>query len=133
MSNLPESLRGTKWEIAEWSGVGEGWWSLLEKIHSQVSEVDPGYVVLQFKEKFGGLRVYLYPSDDISDEKRNQINELVDKIEAESYTVCEECGSPGEVRRSGWISTLCDPCEEARSKKKKEFEESVYGTGYRSI
>ncbi len=35
-------------------------------------------------------------------------------IEAESCTVCEECGKLGKPRKGGWIKTLCDECAAKR-------------------
>ncbi|MHA2064992.1 MAG: hypothetical protein ACXABY_11515 [Candidatus Thorarchaeota archaeon] len=68
------------------------------------------FIILQIKEKFGGLRIYW--GGAVSDEHRNYIRGAVDIIEALSHKVCETCGAPGETRRGSWIVTLCDPCEE---------------------
>ena len=78
--------------------VGKGWHPLLEQFYDAANSVE-NVVVLQVKEKFGGLRLYwshnhpmsadlLNPSKDVS------LHELVDRLEAESLTLCEYCGAP---------------------------------------
>jgi len=58
-------------------------------------------VVSQVKEKFGGLRFYVYGA---TDEQYGMIR----LAEAMSYKVCEVCGSRGKPNRDGgWISTRC--------------------------
>lgn len=45
-----------------------------------------------------------------------QLSDIIDIAEVQSYTTCETCGNPGERRGGGWIKTLCDSC----NKKKKK-------------
>ena len=61
-----------------------------------------GVRVAQIKEKFGGLRFYVY------NELSESMQLAVDDAEELSYTICEECGEPGERRSGGWVKTLCD-------------------------
>lgn len=58
-------------------------------------------VALQVKEKFGGLSFYYYGGDEF-------VTGAVTLAGKMSYTICEECGSPGRVRSGGWIRTLCE-------------------------
>lgn len=37
-----------------------------------------------------------------------------------SFSICEECGTPGQRRGGGYILTLCDVHHQAREDKKKE-------------
>jgi hypothetical protein len=60
--------------------------------------------VAQVKEKFGGLRFYV-------DNSNEAIDALVDEAESESYSICEQCGSPGERRDGGWTKVRCDACQ----------------------
>jgi hypothetical protein len=57
--------------------------------------------VAQVKEKFGGLRFYMSHGHD-------DIFALIDTAEAASFHVCQECGSPGQLRPGSWLKTLCD-------------------------
>lgn len=65
---------------------------------------------MQVKEKFGGLRFYMNYYVE-------EIEELINEAEEKSYKTCERCGAPGKSREGGWIITLCDKCEEERSRK----------------
>ena len=76
--------------------VGPGWGGLVEEAYEALPD---GATIAQIKEKFGGLRVYAYPSV-----------EAITAIEARSETVCEDCGAPGKLRERWWIRTLCDDC-----------------------
>ena len=87
---------------------GPGWksmiWELLNKIQNFVDE-HPEHrdlEVLQIKEKWGGLRVYmLYDIDEIED--------LIEEYKDRSWHTCESCGSPGETSGiNGWYQTLCE-------------------------
>ena len=92
--------------------VGRGWWPLLDKLHAGLMQVDPGYSVVQVKEKFGTLRIYL---DGIS----RASQDLVFACETESGHVCEICGEPGVLLRDGWWHTLCD--KHGEEKKARGF------------
>lgn len=58
-------------------------------------------VIQQIKEKFGGLRFYIYGGTDTT-------GYYIEFAELLSYRTCEVCGAPGERRTGGWIKTLCD-------------------------
>jgi hypothetical protein len=91
--------------------VGKGWHPLLDKIFAILPE---DAVVLQVKEKFGGLRFYV----DYVDEK---VLDFIDEVEAESFKICEVCGQPGECKPiGGWYQTLCPQHQkEVEAGKKK--------------
>lgn len=91
------------------ASVGAGWHRLLEAVWRRKDETSfglkekPNFIVVQVKEKFGGLRIYV---DNRHDET---IHGFLDGIEAASYTICEECGNSGFLRTDRhWIRTLCD-------------------------
>lgn len=86
--------------------------SKLEKELAQVVEELP--IIAQVKEKFGGLRFYVYGG---TEEHRNFIR----FAEAMSYRTCEQCGAPGETRNTGWMKTLCD-----RHHRESERREATY-------
>jgi len=95
--------------VSHW--VGEGWfeilWSLcasLEKLaQTEITEGRPPLRLVQVKEKYGSLRVYV---DGGSDEAM----ELIDAAETASETICEVCGKPGNIQCiRGWDKCLCPP------------------------
>ena len=94
--------------------VGKGWNGILINAFKQIAEAFDkagadfsGFSVLQIKEKFGALRIYVGALDaDIAD----QVYKIIDEAEAESERTCEWCGEPGKARGGGWIKTLCEDC-----------------------
>lgn len=101
---------------------GEGWKSLYQPIIDRVNEINaaatkedavieglanaPRARILQIKEKFGQLRIYLSAPEPYY----RELIDMVDKAERASAKTCEDCGSPGQSRSGGWIRTLCDVC-----------------------
>lgn len=86
--------------------VGDGW---LELINSMCDEIEPllshNMWASQIKEKFGLLRVYMCGYTD-------EIDEIIERYEELSGTVCENCGKPGKREKiGGWIETLCEVCK----------------------
>jgi hypothetical protein len=105
--------------------VSEGWWPIIAELCSNIqhhinwknrqSEIVPQVVVVQIKEKFGGLRFYYDGGDD-------EISGMVRMAESWAAHSCETCGAPGKTREGGWIKTLCDHHEAKRQQRKKEYE-----------
>lgn len=91
--------------------VGPGWHGLLEEAHQLASGIDPSYQVIQVREKFGGLDIYLSGMDDIaSGELWNAMSPFWNR----SRKVCELCGGEGSPRvNRKWIKTWCDDCQGA--------------------
>lgn len=88
--------------------IGPGWYELVAELNENIARLEPGYSVMQVKEKFGGLRYYV---DGVG--KAGQA--LIDDAERRSYLTCEVCGSSGELRDNrSWHRTLCDAHAEAR-------------------
>ncbi|HVI41269.1 MAG TPA: hypothetical protein VM577_11450, partial [Anaerovoracaceae bacterium] len=65
---------------------------------------------VQVKEKFGGLRFYVRPSN-------SKIIAIVSRYEALSYNICMKCGAKdGSLRKDkSWWMTLCDECNKFRT------------------
>lgn len=90
--------------------VGKGWRPLVEKLVDDIIKIDPTVEVAQVKEKFGGLRFYIYGGND-------KVDTLIDIAEKESYKICENCGTrEGVTTEGGWILTLCPKCRKARNR-----------------
>ena len=90
---------------------GAGWYNILDQLCNNIQhyidwknrkeEIVPQVVAEQVKEKFGTLRFYYRGGD-------TYISGLVSMAESMSGITCEECGTIGKQRTSGWIRTLCD-------------------------
>ena len=94
--------------------IGKGWMplliELLDKIQMLVNN-NPEYVdveIVQIKEKFAQLRVYL-------NYYYKEIEDLIEEYTEKSVHICELCGETGETRNlHGWYMTLCDKHYEER-------------------
>jgi hypothetical protein len=98
-----------------------GWVSLVDKLCEELSVVleeekkakpesqdNPLFVLLQIKEKFGGLRFY-YVMNTENDDLVRTVQRMVDKAEDTSYTICEVTGKKGDLCKSGiQFKTLCE-------------------------
>lgn len=74
-----------------------------EKMKQELVEAENNIpVVVQVKEKFGGLRFYVHGATE------NQF-EYINFAEHLSYRICEVCGAMKDVtvHQGGWIKTLC--------------------------
>ena len=88
--------------------IGKGWMplliELLDKIQLLVNN-NPEYAdveILQVKEKYGSLRVYL-------NYYYKEIEDIISEYEEKSCYICEECGEKGEIRNiNNWYTALCD-------------------------
>jgi len=80
---------------------GKGWNELVDKLISDLNNINKEWTVTTIKEKFGGLRFYTHRTTE-------EQNELIEKAEKDSYTICELCGEKGKLREDlPWIQTLC--------------------------
>lgn len=86
---------------------GKGWEKLYQPVIDEAKRT--GASVLQVKEKFGTLRLYLGGASE-------QLYKMRDEAEERSATTCEKCGDVGKLRGKGWLVTLCDKCDEERYK-----------------
>jgi len=91
----------------------KGWHPLVERtLNDLYASGIKMEEILQVKEKFGGLRIYLSRYTDEADQ-------IIKKAEEEALHTCEVCGTQQDVAmRSprGWMSTQCETCYN----KKKE-------------
>jgi len=109
------------WGIA----CGDGWYNILDTLCCQIQnhlkynlkkDADPELVnveAVQVKEKYGGLRFYYSGGDE-------HISGLVRMAEGLSMRTCEECGSPGDQNKVGWVRTLCKSCRDNYDKIRSE-------------
>lgn len=89
--------------------IGYGWISLVDeacsKLELECQRTGASYFVVQVKEKFGGLRLYI----DIEGPE-NGLFRIASEYESKSYGICEDCGSPGALTKGGWARTVCSVC-----------------------
>ena len=86
--------------------VDEGWYQLVIDCDRELSLFDPHYKILQIKEKFGGLRYYIKPSETCYEPRR--LHDIISKYEEIAAKTCEATGKPGVLMKSigGWRKTL---------------------------
>ena len=85
---------------------GAGWHPLIVELLDELQAIsdkeDFDLEVLQVKEKFGELRVYVNYETDV-------ITELIDKYSKRSRITCEVCGEVGSMRKyRGWLYVGCE-------------------------
>lgn len=107
-------------------GVGEGWQPIILTAHENLVDLLGDYDLLQIKEKFGGLRYYMSAPAGCDVRKVEQIRDIIDTAERQSFETCEVCGRPGEAtgRGVGWIKTLCPLHTEERLAERRRINES---------
>ena len=116
VDKYPEIFQTTKY-----IGVGAGWYHIIDSLCANIQQrinsrltteyPVPQVVVLQIKEKFGGLRFYYNGGDNV-------VDGMVQMAESWASHTCEVCGASGKARNDGWIKTLCDDHHLARVKAK---------------
>lgn len=129
--------------------TGSGWYEVLRSLCTEVTAayeragLPVDIIVDQVKEKFGKLRFYYHHEGhdpgihafDIlggpsfrtmhgNSELHQEVAKIVSKWENMSKSVCENCGTPGELRNDiGYrVQTLCDSCYTRIKQKIVELE-----------
>lgn len=74
--------------------------------------------ISQIKEKFGGLRCYVYGSD--------RLHRLADWCEVQSEKRCMATGMEGKPRQTGWILTLSDDAYDLYQRDRRAVERMMY-------
>lgn len=86
---------------------GDGWFNLIHQLCKDIVAIAPDTVATQVKEKFGGLRFYIFSAPE-------EVHDLIGRARVASLKICEQCGQPGKPNEQGWIRTLCDECRKKR-------------------
>ena len=80
----------------------DGWYDILVSLCRQIKEnKDESVIFNQIKEKWGTLTIYHSGGTEESDM-------LVVAAEAASRTICEVCGTAGELSTNGWHKVRCE-------------------------
>ncbi|NQZ47886.1 MAG: hypothetical protein HRT63_10250 [Erythrobacter sp.] len=85
----------------------DGWYQITHDMLSEIEAVDPEAQLMQAKEKWGRLRVYV--------DGNIEAREIARNYEDISAEVCEICGSTEDVKPTtggGWINYLCKECRD---------------------
>lgn len=106
-----------KWVLGHYdgsAGVGDGWVPIINKLHEDIKELCPEYVITQIKEKFGTLRYYCSyrePESDTGVTKDEQY--AIERLVSELGTKIDKAENPddwyGEDERPEPVyeSSLC--------------------------
>ncbi len=116
-------------KLIGFKAVGEGWWDILKRLDEEFARILGEDVnklaILQIKEKFGGLRVYI-DHTPLSSDQWPELWAAVQKAEGESFKTCELCGSKDNIdsrgpdnQRFGRTLTLCEAHHAQRAKEGK--------------
>lgn len=93
--------------------VGKGWSGLIDEVFDRLEALGKPISIVQVKEKYAGLRIYIGASYVDDEQKVNELEKLIRDVEYKSLKICDVCGKEGKVRGKGWYYTSCD--EHARA------------------
>lgn len=82
-------------------GIPRGWRSIVEDFMDTLIGTD--YKVIQIKEKFGGLRIYIN-----SPTKAEYVTDAYAKAVELASQTCAICGKPGKLYAKGWMNVYCE-------------------------
>lgn len=99
-----------------WVNHGRGWYRLVTELDAELAKVNPDYVIIKVKEKFGVLR-FNFSTRIVDRELHRQMRQLVASAESASAKTCEECGECGDIdgdvrlrNLQHFVKTLCEKC-----------------------
>lgn len=98
-------------DLVEGRCIGRGWMDILYDLLFALEHLPTNgrrsFEVVQVKEKFGELRVYLSKG-------HAEASSMIDQATALSRATCEGCGCASKVRsHGGWFTTMCNACRGA--------------------
>ena len=103
LRNKKSSQGGYLMPIAFGIECGEGWYNLIDYVSAKLEALNQKLEVVQIKEKWGSIRLYLNISTDEADK-------IVEFVEKESETTCEICSKKGKLLTDGWWKVRCHSC-----------------------
>jgi len=88
-----------------------GWFALLVDCDQELAALCPDYVVVQVKQKLGGLSFYWrLPSSKADDSDLSErMTAIVDTYTALASRTCEQTGAPGVLMTAGGTLRTLDP------------------------
>ena len=97
--------------------IGEGWKPIAQKVINKIIEYnntlpDKSFIYINYiKEKFAGLIINV-TYNNISEEVKQDIENIIKEAEKEASETCEECGAKENIglRLDGWYTVMCENC-----------------------
>jgi hypothetical protein len=96
---------------------GDGWFDLVWRVAVAIDNLyfenglETDVEVGQIKEKFGGLRLYVYDRSLARPSVVDAMYNIVGMAERESFKICELCGTEGNLTQYNNIwGVRCDKC-----------------------
>ncbi len=74
------STWGNQEHLAVW--LDDPWYPAIKRTDERLEEIVPGYQIAQIKEKFGGLRYYIYMPENTSEKAFNEAYRVIGLAEA---------------------------------------------------
>lgn len=100
--------------------IGDGWRNIvIDVVVSLTLFVGRHIVFRKLGEKFGLLDIRC-DVRGLDEDSIRAVHRAAGLARARSANICELCGRPGEVRRTGWHRVRCDGCE-AEHLRRREF------------
>lgn len=125
--DAPETIKNILSDTEIRFDIEFGWFGIIDRFLKKFNEINTvGFRIIQIKQKFGGLRIYIgYP-----DETTTEIMYIASKIttevfiaEKEADLTCELCGVKNDsvaVRAPRfWRWNCCDKCFEKKCSELK--------------
>jgi hypothetical protein len=94
--------------------VNQGWLCILEEFFSMAIVFEGWFKVVQIKEKFGSLRIYVDTEEGFSKEDDMLLQGLISEAEFKANRTCCDCGAGNLVSggRRRFYSVVCEECYE---------------------
>jgi len=114
-----------RYPVIHYRGIecGDGWLELVQDLSVKIERVLNDMVsngvpvsalpgVTQIKQKFGSLSVHMRGFGGVR--MPVTIRQILDEADHQASVTCELCSAPGALRKSGYITVLCDECEDRK-------------------
>ena len=89
---------------------GKGWNGILIDMFENFRKNNIKIKMIQIKEKFGSLRIYIDFPENI--EEYELLEKIIHEAENKSWTTCEGCGAENKIsKKESWIINFCKKCQ----------------------
>lgn len=109
---------------------GKGWYPIIHEVLNHINRInetiedeEKKIKVVQIKEKFGGLRIYV-------DNRTDELHDIIRQAEEKAHNTCELCGSTekvGVLNMNGWIYGICQSCAKEIVEKRAAKTDRIKG------
>lgn len=114
-----------------YDSIPDGWKTISLKYFDEIMDLlkkNNKTYFLHFsdvKEKYGSLRIYSYINMSARKtdlDLHDKIEQILYRLEHESWKTCIHCGKPAEYETKGWITPICKECMEEESTQYPNIE-----------